>query len=68
MSEKDIKGIFPFVPQKQMASLTPLQVPKKPTGLASSTGSIDIGDVPDTVSCKIDLNNLVKKTKNLLGV
>ena len=54
--------------QKQMASLTPLQIPKKPTGLASSTGSVAIGDVPDSVTCKIDLNNLVKKTKNLLGV
>ncbi|KAK3741300.1 hypothetical protein RRG08_034345 [Elysia crispata] len=53
--------------KKQMASLTPLQIPKKPTGLASSTGSVAIGDVPDSVTCKIDLNNLVKKTKNLLG-
>ncbi|RUS81403.1 hypothetical protein EGW08_010841 [Elysia chlorotica] len=53
--------------KKQMASLTPLHIPKKPTGMASSTGSVAIGDLPDSVSCKIDLNNLVKKTKNLLG-
>lgn len=53
--------------KKQMASLMPLHIPKKPTGLASSTGSVAIGDIPDSVACKIDLNNLVKKTRNLLG-
>lgn len=49
-----------------MASLPPLQVPKKPVGLASATGHVAIGEVTDP--CKTDLNKLVKRTKDLLQV
>ncbi|XP_055894573.1 dynactin subunit 1-like isoform X2 [Biomphalaria glabrata] len=50
--------------KKQMASLTPLDVPKKPCSLSSSTGLVKIGDIPDTSSC--DLNKLIQRTKDLL--
>ncbi|XP_059148678.1 dynactin subunit 1-like isoform X2 [Physella acuta] len=50
--------------KKIMASLPPLQVPKKPVGLASATGHVAIGEVTDP--CKTDLNKLVKRTKDLL--
>ncbi|CAL1528730.1 unnamed protein product [Lymnaea stagnalis] len=51
--------------KKQMASLPPLNVPKKPTGLASTTGAVVIGDVPD--GSKTDLSKLLKRTKDLLS-
>ncbi|KAH9520310.1 Dynactin subunit 1 [Bulinus truncatus] len=46
-----------------MNSLTPLQIPKKPASLTSSTGFVNIGDVPDAST---DLNKLIQKTKLLL--
>ncbi|BFZ01398.1 hypothetical protein BsWGS_04438 [Bradybaena similaris] len=52
--------------KKQMAALPPLQVPKKPIGLASATGTVPIGEVPDGDSAKTDLNKLIKRTKDLL--
>ncbi|CAG5131150.1 unnamed protein product, partial [Candidula unifasciata] len=52
--------------KKQMAALPPLQVPKKPVGLASATGTVPIGEVPDGDSAKTDLNKLIKRTKDLL--
>ncbi|XP_005089837.1 dynactin subunit 1 isoform X2 [Aplysia californica] len=52
--------------KRQVASLRPLAIPKKPTGLSSSTGAVSIGDVPETASGKADLNKLIKKTKDLL--
>lgn len=51
-----------------MAALPPLQVPKKPIGLASATGTVPIGEVPDGDAAKTDLNKLIKRTKDLLTV
>lgn len=52
--------------KRQLSSLKPLVVPKKPIGLSSTTGSVTIGDLPGSVEGQADLCKLMKKTKDLL--
>ena len=49
-----------------MAMLKPLVIPKKPTGLSSTTGTVGIGELPGTEGQ--GLSQLLKKTKGLLKV
>ncbi|KAK6174365.1 hypothetical protein SNE40_017658 [Patella caerulea] len=49
-----------------MDKLPPLRVPKKPTGLTSNTGMIKLGQLPEAVQGKTELNSLSRKTANLL--
>jgi len=52
--------------KKQLSCLKPLIVPKKPVGLASTTGTVAIGELPNSVSGQADISKLMKKTKDLL--
>ncbi|XP_041368819.1 dynactin subunit 1-like isoform X2 [Gigantopelta aegis] len=53
--------------KKTMASLPPLKVPKKPVGLASPTGLVSVGQLPDSTLGKNEINILLKKTSTLLA-
>lgn len=57
-----------FLLQDQMAKLPPLFVPKKPTGLTSKTGLVKIGELPDDVPGKTELNNLTIRATQLMNV
>ena len=57
-----------FLAQDQMAKLPPLFVPKKPTGLTSKTGLVKIGELPDDVPGKTELNNLANRATQLMNV
>ncbi|GAB1603614.1 dynactin subunit 1-like isoform X4, partial [Argonauta hians] len=50
----------------QMNQLPPLYVPKKPTGLANKTGLVKIGELPDNIPGKTELNDLTKRVNTLL--
>ncbi|XP_013412801.1 dynactin subunit 1 isoform X3 [Lingula anatina] len=50
----------------QLASLPPLRVPKKPVGLASTTGLIKMGEAPEGAHGIESLNRLSKKTSAML--
>ncbi|XP_064631573.1 dynactin subunit 1-like isoform X2 [Lineus longissimus] len=50
----------------QLAQLSPLRIPKKPTGLASTTGLLPIGEGTTEGPMKEQLNKLSKNTANLL--
>lgn len=50
----------------QMAKLPPLFVPKKPTGLTSKTGLVKIGELPDDVPGKTELNSLTIRATQLM--
>ena len=55
--------------QAQLASLPPLDVPKKPTGLASPTGFVKLGECADKdAASREDLAKLSKDTSGLLKV
>ena len=51
-----------------MSKLPPLQVPKKPVGLSSNTGTVTVCDLPEGVSGKVEIGNLAKQTAELLQV
>lgn len=51
----------------QMSQLPPLFVPKKPTGLTSKTGLVKIGELPDDVPGKKELNNLATRASKLMN-
>ncbi|KAL3863717.1 hypothetical protein ACJMK2_005462 [Sinanodonta woodiana] len=46
--------------------LPPLRVPKKPTGLTSTTGHVTMGELPESVPGKVELSALAKQTAQLL--
>ncbi|XP_029644920.1 dynactin subunit 1 isoform X3 [Octopus sinensis] len=50
----------------QMSQLPSLYVPKKPTGLANKTGLVKIGELPDNIPGKTELNDLTKRVTQLL--
>lgn len=51
-----------------MSKLPPLQVPKKPVGLSSQTGTVAVGDLPEGVPGKVEIGSLAKQTAELLQV
>ena len=51
-----------------MSKLPPLRVPKKPVGLASSTGTVALGELPEGVSGKVEIGSLARQTAELLQV
>jgi dynactin 1 len=52
--------------KSQMARLPPLRVPKKPTGMASQTGLVKIGDVDDKENTTGDLKSITRNANHLL--
>ncbi|KAK3590123.1 hypothetical protein CHS0354_041172 [Potamilus streckersoni] len=46
--------------------LPPLRVPKKPTGLTSTTGHVTVGELPESVPGKVELSALARQTAQLL--
>lgn len=51
-----------------MAKLPPLRVPRKPLGIASKTGMVPLGQLPDGIPGKHDLENIGKQTAQLSKV
>ena len=54
--------------KQQLASLAPLQVPKKPMGLASTTGTVSLGEILGQDPAREDMRKLTKDTNSLLNV
>ncbi len=67
-SNQFLSTVFDMFLQTQLASLAPLRVPRKPVGVASKTGHVEIGNLPEDTPGKTQLSKLARQTASLLAV